>query len=445
MVHPLPRRLLRHVVGLHDVEPALRQELEEGPRNHGRQGRHAGPTLQGHAPGRGTLARHSLQRWPDALPRQHGVEDEPRHPPRQPHRRGPQWLIPLHGRRRPGREQHPPLAHRKRLARSNRRPPPEPLLQHRLATYIWVLTNRKPDHRKGQVQLIDATQWFKPLRKNLGKKNCELAPEDIQRICDTYLAFQETPQSKIFPNAAFGYWKVTVERPLRLHSQLSVKAIEGLRFASGDEDLRVPLYDEFGDKLVENFPSIAETLEKRLADWSEASDSPDPSDSSDDPPKKTLPERTKRRLLDPTTWERDARLVEAATALRKELGGDLFGDYNIFRDRVDAAVKKLDLDLTAPDLKLILRVVSWRVETAPPVIAKQQKLKPGEKVMDEEKLHGWADLRTPKSAFRIQFEPDPDLRDTEQVPLLEPGGIEAFIRREVLPYMRLISVCATWG
>jgi type I restriction enzyme M protein len=94
-----------------------------------------------------------------------------------------------------------------------------------IATYIWVVTNRKPEHRKGKVQLIDATQWFKPLRKNLGKKNCELAPDDIQRICDTYLKFQETPQSKIFSNAAFGYWKVTVERPLRLHSQLSVKAI----------------------------------------------------------------------------------------------------------------------------------------------------------------------------------------------------------------------------
>jgi type I restriction enzyme M protein len=78
--------------------------------------------------------------------------------------------------------------------------------------------------------------------------------------------------------------------------------------------------------------------------------------------------------------------------------------------------------------------VSWRVETAPPVIAKRQKLKSGEKITDEEKLHGWAELRTPKSAFRIQFEPDPDLRDTEQVPLLEPGGIETFIRREVLPY-----------
>ncbi|RMH52383.1 MAG: SAM-dependent DNA methyltransferase [Bacteroidetes bacterium] len=86
-----------------------------------------------------------------------------------------------------------------------------------IATYIWVLTNRKPAHRRGQVQLIDASPWYRPLRKNLGKKNCELAEEDIQRICETFLAFEETEQSKIFPNAAFGYWKVTVERPLRLN------------------------------------------------------------------------------------------------------------------------------------------------------------------------------------------------------------------------------------
>jgi len=86
-----------------------------------------------------------------------------------------------------------------------------------IATYIWVLTNRKPEHRKGKVQLIDATKWYKPLRKNLGKKNCELSEEHIQRIVETFLAFEETEQSKIFPNAAFGYWKVTVERPLRIH------------------------------------------------------------------------------------------------------------------------------------------------------------------------------------------------------------------------------------
>ena len=85
-----------------------------------------------------------------------------------------------------------------------------------IATYIWILSNRKPAHRQGKVQLIDATQWFKPLRKNLGKKNCELSAEDIQKITDTFLAFKESEQSKIFPNKAFGYWKVTVERPLRL-------------------------------------------------------------------------------------------------------------------------------------------------------------------------------------------------------------------------------------
>ena len=85
-----------------------------------------------------------------------------------------------------------------------------------IATYIWVLSNRKPEHLRGQVQLIDATQWFRPLRKNLGSKNCELSAVDIERICDVFLAFEETEQSKIFPNRAFGYWKLTVERPLRL-------------------------------------------------------------------------------------------------------------------------------------------------------------------------------------------------------------------------------------
>ena len=85
-----------------------------------------------------------------------------------------------------------------------------------IATYIWVLSNRKPGHRRGKVQLIDATQWYRPLRKNLGSKNCELSEDDIQRICDAFLAFEETEQSKIFPNEAFGYSKVTVERPLRL-------------------------------------------------------------------------------------------------------------------------------------------------------------------------------------------------------------------------------------
>lgn len=297
-----------------------------------------------------------------------------------------------------------------------------------IATYIWVLSNRKPEHRKGKVQLIDASQWFKPLRKNLGKKNCELSPEDIERITRTFLDFKETPESKIFPNAAFGYWKVTVERPLRLRSQLTAKAIESLRFASGDEELRAQLYEEFGDKLVTDFKSVADELQKRLEEWGSEEEDEESEDGA--PASKGLPEKKKKKLLDASTWANDAKLVAAATALREELGGDLFEDYNIFRVRVDEALKKLGVKLTASDLKVILRAVSWRDEGAPPVIGKVHK--PGKAMPDP--LHGRYEATVGGKVCVVEYEPDSDLRDTEQVPLLEDGGIEAFIRREVLPY-----------
>jgi type I restriction enzyme M protein len=177
-----------------------------------------------------------------------------------------------------------------------------------IATYIWVLSNRKPEHRRGKVQLIDATQWFKPLRKNLGKKNCELSDEDIQKICDTFLAFRETEQSKIFPNAAFGYWKVTVERPLRL------KGIDPGR--------------AYNPKEI-----------------------------------KTLKE----------TVERD--------------------------------------------------------ESAPAVIKKIHK-----RGTEADPLRGLFEATIDGKRNVVEYEPDPELRDTEQVQLLEDGGIEAFLQREVLPY-----------
>ena len=177
-----------------------------------------------------------------------------------------------------------------------------------IATYIWVLTNRKPAHRRGKVQLIDATPWFKPLRKNLGKKNCELSEEDIARICDTFLAFEDTEQSKIFPNTAFGYWKVTVERPLRLTG------------------------------------------------------------------------------IDP--------------------------------DRAYAAKEVKALKKTAE-----------RAESASPVIKKIHK-----RGVEPKPLVGLFEATISGKRCVVEYEPDSDLRDTEQVPLLEEGGVEAFLRREVLPH-----------
>ena len=177
-----------------------------------------------------------------------------------------------------------------------------------IATYVWVLTNRKPEHRRGKVQLIDATQWHQPLRKNLGKKNCELSETDITRICNTFLTFKETEQSRIFDNAAFGYWKVTVERPLR---------IEG-------------------------------------AD----------------------PERAYKA----------------------------------------AEIKQL-------------KESGQRSDTAPPVIRKIHK-----RGTEADPLRGLFEATVKGRPVVVEYEPDTDLRDTEQIPLQEEGGVEAFLRREVLPY-----------
>lgn len=90
-----------------------------------------------------------------------------------------------------------------------------------IATFIWVVTNRKASHRQGKVQLIDATSMKSPLRKNLGNKNCELTPEIRKEITKLLMTFAETEQSKVFDNREFGYYKVTVERPLRLAVDLS--------------------------------------------------------------------------------------------------------------------------------------------------------------------------------------------------------------------------------
>lgn len=308
-----------------------------------------------------------------------------------------------------------------------------------IATYVWVLTNRKPAHRQGKVQLIDASQWFRPLRKNLGKKNCELSDDDTRRIVETYLAFKETPESKIFPNAAFGYWKVVVERPLRLRSQLSAARIAPLRFASGDEDLRAELYAQFGDKLFTAFASVEGDLTLHLETISTGDDAVEMDDEGE-PTKpdtsRAISEKVKKRLRDPATWARDGRLVAAAEKLAAALDRDLFPDHNIFRERVDAACDQLGLKLTAADLKTILRAVSWRDESAPPVIAKVYK--PGKAEVDS--MYGRFIAATIKGGDKgykktvVEYEPDPDLRDTEQIPLLEAGGIAAFIQREVLPY-----------
>lgn len=83
-----------------------------------------------------------------------------------------------------------------------------------IGTFIWVLSNRKEERRKGRIQLIDATAIKTPLRKNMGEKNCEISPAQRQEIVRIFMAFEESEVSRIFPNSEFGYWKVSVQQPL---------------------------------------------------------------------------------------------------------------------------------------------------------------------------------------------------------------------------------------
>ena len=310
-----------------------------------------------------------------------------------------------------------------------------------IATYIWVLANKKPAHRRGKVQLIDASQWFLPMRRNLGKKNCELADADIERILKHYLdqppadaeAAKAVPECKWFDNADFGYWKITVERPLRLKSQLNRSAIESLRFATGDEALRSEIYTRHGDKLYTEFAKLKPEIEAWLKGDDGDEDTDDESDDEDaKTTKKAVPEKRRKKLLDPATWLRDKTLMELAKLAQQELGEGVFDDHNEFRARFEAVMKAHNKKQGAPEKKAIYKAVSWRDETAPPVIAKRSKLKAADHF---EPGYDGAYLETVgKDRFMVEYEADADLRDTEQVPLKEPGGIEAFFAREVLPH-----------
>jgi len=226
-----------------------------------------------------------------------------------------------------------------------------------IATYIWVISNRKPEHRRGKVQLIDATQWSQPLRKNLGKKNCELAETDIQRIVETFLDYEESEESKIFANEAFGYWKVTVDRPLRLQVVL-------------DEETR----SNFRDSCHANEDHELENLIDKLAE---------------------------------------------------EMGAGPHLDFNAFLATVE---EKADFRFYKRHRDLIRNALGQVNENAKPVIKKELKK------ISANSLHGRFEIESNGHKIIVEYEADSDLRDTEHVPLIEDGGIDEFLRREVLPY-----------
>ena len=130
-----------------------------------------------------------------------------------------------------------------------------------IATYVWVLRSRKPEHRKRKAQLIDVSKRNTPLHRNLGSKNCELSEENMHPIRDLSLSFEEAEQSKVFPSETFGYWKVTVERPLRVEGvdpghTYTAKGIRELPIRAARSESAAPVINRAHKKDVDPNPIL---------------------------------------------------------------------------------------------------------------------------------------------------------------------------------------------
>ena len=136
-----------------------------------------------------------------------------------------------------------------------------------IGTYIWVLTNRKEERRKGKVQLIDATSMKSTLRKNLGDKNCEMTSEIRNQVMKLYLAFEDAdPEfSKVFPNEEFGYLQVDVNRPLKLKIDINAETLAVFKVEGKDEEFYDFLVGYAGDGIVSmNYNQTIAELEKAV-------------------------------------------------------------------------------------------------------------------------------------------------------------------------------------
>lgn len=305
-----------------------------------------------------------------------------------------------------------------------------------ITTYIWIVTNKKAPNRKGKVQLIDAGLLYRKLRKNLGNKNCEFAPEHIQEIVSVYTEMKsvekkinpETTEeegigSKIFENTDFGYYKVIIERPQRLKAQFSNERIAELRFDKSLKEVMTWAYESFGDEVYTNLKKH----EKAILDWCEKNEL-------------NLNAKQRKSLITPSTWKKQRGLMDTAAALMKKIGTEEYSDFNIFTEKVEEALKTIKSKLSAPEKNAILNSVSWYDAEAEKVIKTIHKLS-GDKLKKllehynctEEQLPDYGYVPSSVKGEYLEYETSSDLRDTENITLKE--NIYEYFLREVKPHV----------
>ncbi|WP_211828714.1 type I restriction-modification system subunit M [Kistimonas asteriae] len=314
-----------------------------------------------------------------------------------------------------------------------------------IATYVWVLSNKKAASHKGKVQLINGVNLCGKMRKSLGSKRNVMSEMDIQTITRCFGAFEtvepqvldkpaeqksnrgrqsasakpEAPKtfaSKIFNHHEFGYRRITIERPLRLSARITDEAIESLQYAPKPFNAVMRwLYETFGnechqhlaDSLLENEAVIRTRIK---ADFKE------------------LKEKQIKELLSAKLWQSQLALIEKAKALQTEIGSEQSDDFNTFELTLKAALKKTGITLDAKEKKQFLETITYKNPEAEPVVKKVLK-------EEEQPLYG-AFLYKGKV---VEFQPDGDLRDNENVPL-DPSVstttlIKTYFNREVAPHV----------
>jgi type I restriction enzyme M protein len=297
-----------------------------------------------------------------------------------------------------------------------------------ITTYIWLLSNKKAKARQGKVQLIDASQLSEKLRKNLGAKNCAFTQAHIGQITRAYLDLLDTGKqaidglkSQVFDNKEFGYWKVTVERPLRKSAQFTAERIAPLRFDKSLATEMEWIFSQWGEDVYQkDFLAGKKEAVQRWLDHEQIE----------------LTGANRKKILDLKLWLARRELLEIAGKLQEHFGDDtcdqIWNDFAVFTEDVKAALKELKLKPGAPQLKAILDAVSWRDPDAEPIVAKELYL---EIDSEEDRLAARTWYPVAEDGSAILYEPDSELRDTENIPLLYPGGIEAYFHKEVLPHV----------
>jgi type I restriction enzyme M protein len=323
-----------------------------------------------------------------------------------------------------------------------------------IATYVWILSNKKERERKGKVQLINGVNLCGKMRKSLGSKRNVMGEDDIATITRAFGQFEvvdaltldkpidvkssrgrqaanpkvaeaKTFSSKIFATTDFGYRRITVERPLRLSVQFTGERMEELRFAP--KPLNAPMkwaYEQFGQSwTAASYGDLSPyAVEVRAYVKSQFAD---------------LKEKQIKELLDVKLW-RDQRALLASglklqAVLAKQMGAAAIvdgacDDFNRFEEELKKALKSTGVSLDLREKKQLLDAVSWKNPEAQRVVKKVQKEKANP-------LYGLFAV----GGKVVEFQVDGDLRDNENIPL-DPSRsvaetVEAYFKKEVAPHV----------